>query len=146
MYKYGRSYKTQDEYIKRFQNFHNSKKFIDNYNANVYKLNSSAWLGIQETSDWGDDELLGQKGDRLMRAAKRPSQGRSLGESKPAISKIKVLDETNIKKSLDWRAEGAVNQPPEVQGNCGSCWAFTAAGALEGYHYIKNKELLTLSV
>ena len=73
MYKYGRSYKTQDEYIKRFQNFHNSKKFIDNYNANVYKLNSSAWLGIQETSDWGDDELLGQKGDRLMRAAKRPS-------------------------------------------------------------------------
>jgi len=46
--------------------------------------------------------------------------------------------------SLDWRELGAVN-PPRSQGQCGSCWAFSAAGAIEGAWQIATGELIDVS-
>ena len=45
---------------------------------------------------------------------------------------------------MDWRAKGAVN-PVQDQGNCGSCWAFSAVAAMESAHFIKTGKLLKLS-
>jgi len=46
--------------------------------------------------------------------------------------------------SVDWRTKGAVN-PMKDQGQCGSCWAFSATSAIESHVFLKNGTLWNLS-
>jgi len=49
-----------------------------------------------------------------------------------------------VPDAIDWRQKGVV-APVKDQKQCGSCWAFSATGALESAHAIKVGKLTELS-
>jgi len=54
------------------------------------------------------------------------------------------VDSSALPTSVDWTTKNAVTGVKD-QGNCGSCWSFSATGALEGAYEIKYGTLVSFS-
>ena len=55
-----------------------------------------------------------------------------------------TANSSSLPDSVDWRYQNAVTHVKD-QGQCGSCWSFSATGAMEGAWAIRNGHLLNLS-
>lgn len=129
MTKYNKVYKNMEEMLLRYENFKNSTIRIAERNAaqpgeNVFGINKFSDMGVEEfrATHLGFIPSLHK---RRHTRVKRP-----LSMAAPT--------------SFDWRTKGAVT-PVKDQGQCGSCWAFSATEEIESMWFLSNNTLPTLS-
>jgi len=125
--KHGRVYSAAEERAHRFLVWKDNLAYIQRHS----QKNLSYWLGLTKFADLTNEEFrsrhLGLK--RIGR--------------KPRSTNFMYAD-VEAPDSIDWREKGAVAAVKD-QGSCGSCWAFSAIGSVEGINAIKTGELLSLS-
>jgi len=121
-------YADASEEAKRFEIFAENVNVIRDHNINKAATEGYT-MGINQFTDYTREEYRALLGYNATAKKANP---------------IAVLDTTNLATSVDWTTKGAVT-PVKNQQQCGSCWAFSTTGALEGALAIKNKKLVSIS-
>ncbi|RVX09415.1 Senescence-specific cysteine protease SAG39 [Vitis vinifera] len=127
--KYGRVYKDAGEKSKHYKIFKDNVARIESFNK---AMDKSYKLSINEFADLTNEEF-------------RASRNRFKAHicSTEATS-FKYEHVTAVPSTVDWRKKGAVT-PIKDQGQCGSCWAFSAVAAMEGITQLSTGKLISLS-
>jgi len=132
---HGKSYLGAELESYRFGIFKKNIELIEKHNQDYSDGLVSYRLGINSFADWTIEEFRERLlGTRLNKTGGYKSSGKFLGLPK----------HVQIPDKLDWREEGAVT-PVKNQGQCGSCWAFSTTGAMEGSHFRLTGKLESLS-
>jgi KDEL-tailed cysteine endopeptidase len=127
--RYNKSY-SRAEYAHRLDVFKANYDLITKHNAQ-----GKSWtLAVNEFADLTFEEFKAQK-----TGLKFPDVDSSI----PRIT-LNMADLITVPASVDWRQKNAVT-PVKNQGQCGSCWSFSATGSMEGAYAIKSGKLVSLS-
>ncbi|CAL5014244.1 unnamed protein product [Urochloa decumbens] len=116
----------------RFRAFWDNLRFVDAHNARAGAKGFR--LGLNRFADLTNDEFRA-----AYLGAGTGGRGHNATSERYRHDGVEALPEF-----VDWRQKGAV-APIKNQGQCGSCWAFSAVGAVEGINQIVTGELVTLS-
>ena len=123
------------EHAERLKHFENNMEKIASLNAKLRAAGKDAVHGITRFADMSDEEFQGM-----------------LGIDSRYTPKAQVIDSSNNlddmngtpTDSFNWMDEGKLT-PIKDQGQCGSCWAFSAVSTIESVWAINGHELTEFS-
>lgn len=124
--KHAKTYKSPEEEMFRLFNFHKNYLKVSGHSETSYQV------GLNLFADLTEQEFIAKYTGYNYAPVKtgvRSEPQQSLGQ---------------IPTSVDWRQQGAVN-PVQNQGQCGSCWAFSAVASFEGVAKIAGYQLYKFS-
>jgi len=129
--KYERNYLSTPEHDNRKSVFISNLRLIQKHNAEHALGLHTYTLGVNQFADLTNDEFV-----------------KTYNGFRPEM--YQGLPKANLKSvgaepdSIDWREQGYVT-PVKNQGQCGSCWAFSAVATMEGAWMKKSGNLVSLS-
>jgi cathepsin L len=119
------------EYEQRFLNFLENLEKVTIHNVRADLGLESFRVAMNFFADWTNQEF----------------RHHLLGFAPSAANRVATLfvpTGMDVPDAVDWRTKGAV-APVKDQGNCGSCWTFSAVAAMECANFLKTGKLVTLS-
>jgi C1A family cysteine protease len=134
--KYKKSYSSQGEFLTRYQNFKNNMKQAEENQ----KKNPKARFGVTQFSDLSTEEFS--------KFYLMPNFKNTLPATLPPVKTVfpKVAGQAPDPTNYDWATTQYVTAVRN-QGQCGSCWAFSATETIESYAALAgNTQAQLLSV
>ncbi|XP_068194435.1 cathepsin L.1 [Antennarius striatus] len=134
---FGKSYSSPSEETHRKEIWLTNRKLVLVHNIMADEGIKSYHLGMTYYADMHNEEYkrLVTRGSLRSFNASLPRKGSTF---------LRVFEGTDLPSSVDWRDKGYVTDIKD-QKQCGSCWAFSATGSLEGQNFRKIGKLVSLS-
>ncbi|VUZ48693.1 unnamed protein product [Hymenolepis diminuta] len=132
---YKKSYASLREDNLRMRIFSNNFNFIRWHNEKFYNGEVSYYVGLNSFADL----TLKEFADTYLTL-----QQTSIDKEFWDVQLLREFPWKPVPNYIDWRKKGYVT-PVKDQGQCGSCWAFSATGSLEGQYKKRKGDLVSFS-